>query len=217
MKEPNRERKTEIKYKITLNEEQKRAKQLIFDNQIVVITGNAGCGKSLVGAMVALDFLNKKMVDKILVTRATIEVGRTLGFLPGELGEKFNPYIEALVDNLNSCTDPLKIDNFVKNGKIQGLPVQFIRGKTINDLLIVEESQNLNTHEMEALLTRIGKNGKIIINGDNRQRDTMHGKTGLDLAIELSKNIKGIAWIELKENHRSGLVGDILDYLYSND
>lgn len=214
MREPNRSRKNEIKYKITLNEEQKEAKRLIIENQIVVITGNAGTGKSLVGAMAALDFLNKKMIDKILVTRATIEVGRTLGFLPGELGEKFNPYIEALVDNLNSCTDPLKIDNFVKNGKIQGLPVQFIRGKTIDDLLIVEESQNLNKHEMEAILTRLGKNGKIIINGDNRQTDTTQGETGLDLAIKLSKNVKGIAWIDLKENHRSGLVGEILDYLY---
>ena len=214
MKEPNRIRKGEIKYNIQLNEEQKEAKQLIYDNQITIITGSAGTGKSLVGAITALDFLNKKECDKILVTRATIEVGRSLGFLPGELDSKFNPYIEALIDNLHKCTDKQKINDFVKSGRIEGLPVQYIRGKTIDDVLIVEESQNLTPFEMEAILTRLGKTGKIIVNGDNNQRDTNNSKTGLDFAIELSKNIKGIGWIKLKENHRSGLVGDILNYVY---
>lgn len=214
MKEPNRIRKGEIKYNIQLNEEQKEAKQLIYDNQITIITGSAGTGKSLVGAITALDFLNKKECDKILVTRATIEVGRSLGFLPGELDSKFNPYIEALIDNLHKCTDKQKVNDFVKSGRIEGLPVQYIRGKTIDDVLIVEESQNLTPFEMEAILTRLGKTGKIIVNGDNNQRDTNNSKTGLDFAIELSKNIKGIGWIKLKENHRSGLVGDILNYVY---
>ena len=214
MKEPNRERKGEIKYNIQLSEEQKEAKQIIIDNQITIVTGVAGTGKSLVGAISALDFLNKKQCDKILVTRAAIEVGKSLGFLPGELSEKYSPYIEALIDNLNKCTDKQKVLDFVKNGKIQGLPVQYIRGKTIDDVLIVEEAQNLSPFEMEAVLTRLGKTGKIIINGDNQQRDSHHTKTGLDFAIELSKNIKGIGWIKLKENHRSGLVGEILDYVY---
>lgn len=214
MKEPNRIRKGEIKYNVQLNEEQKEAKQLIYENQITIITGSAGTGKSLVGAITALDFLNKKECDKILVTRAAIEVGRSLGFLPGELDSKFNPYIEALIDNLHKCTDKQKVNDFVKSGRIEGLPVQYIRGKTIDDVLIVEESQNLTPFEMEAILTRLGKTGKIIINGDNNQRDTNNSKTGLDFAIELSKNIKGIGWIKLKENHRSGLVGDILDYVY---
>jgi len=214
MKEPNRVRKGEIKYNVQLNEEQKQAKQLIFENQITVITGSAGTGKSLVGAITALDFLNKKECDKILVTRAAIEVGKSLGFLPGELDMKFNPYIEALIDNLHKCTDKEKVNNFVKSGRIEGLPVQYIRAKTLDDVLLVEESQNLPPFEMEAILTRLGKTGKIIINGDNNQRDTNNSKTGLDFAIELSKNIEGIAWIKLKENHRSGLVGEILNYVY---
>ena len=93
MKEPNRERKNDIKYKITLNDEQKEAKRLILDNQIVIITGRAGCGKSLVSAQCALDFLFKKQVDQILITRAAVEVGHSLGFLPGSLNEKFDPYL----------------------------------------------------------------------------------------------------------------------------
>lgn len=214
MREPNRQRKNDVKYDVQLNEEQKNAKKLIIENQITIITGVAGTGKSLVGAITALDFLNKKECDKILVTRAAIEVGRTLGFLPGELDSKFNPYIEALIENLYKCTDKLKIDDYVKQGKIIGMPVQFVRGKTIDDVLIVEESQNLTSHEMEAILTRLGKTGKIIINGDNTQKDTNQSITGLDFAINLSKNIDGIEWIKLKENHRSGLVGKILDFVY---
>lgn len=214
MKEPNRIRKGEIKYNVTLNEEQKEAKKLIIENQITIVTGVAGTGKSLVGAITALDFLNKKECDKILVTRAAIEVGRSLGYLPGELDSKFNPYIEALIDNLHKCTDKQKVNDFVKSGRIEGLPVQYIRGKTIDDVLIVEEAQNLTPFEMEAILTRLGKTGKIIINGDNAQRDVKLQQTGLDFAIDLSKNIKGIAWVKLKENHRSGLVGEILNYVY---
>ena len=204
MKEPNRIRKGEIKYNIQLNEEQKEAKQLIYDNQITIITGSAGTGKSLVGAITALDFLNKKECDKILVTRATIEVGRSLGFLPGELDSKFNPYIEALIDNLHKCTDKQKVNDFVKSGRIEGLPVQYIRGKTIDDVLIVEESQNLTPFEMEAILTRLGKTGKIIVNGDNNQRDTNNSKTGLDFAI---------GYITLKGNHRNPILTDIINFL----
>ncbi len=214
MKEPNRERKSDIKYLVTLNEEQKEAKRLILENQIVIITGRAGSGKSLVGAITALDFLNKKMIDKILVTRSAIEVGKSLGFLPGSLDEKFNPYMEALIENLYKCWDKAKVDDLFTNKKIDALPVQFIRGKTVDDILIVEEAQNLTKQEMLAIVTRLGKTGKIIINGDNEQQDTKEGMTGLSYAIELSKKIPEIQWIKLKENHRSDLVGKILDYEY---
>lgn len=214
MREPNRTRKGEIKYNVQLNEEQKEAKRLIIENQIVIITGRAGSGKSLIAAITALDFLNTKQCDKVLVARSAIEVGRSLGFLPGDLNSKFNPYMEALIENLYKCTDKSKIDDYVKDGKIEALPVQFIRGKTIDDILIVEEAQNLTKGEMEAILTRLGTTGKIVVNGDSAQRDTNESYTGLDFAIELSKNIEGIKWIKLKENHRSGLVGDILDYIY---
>ena len=214
MKEPNRERKTEIKYNLQLNEEQKEAKRLIINNQIVIITGRAGCGKSLVCAQTALDFLNKKQCDNVFVTRATIEVGNSLGFLPGSLNDKFNPYLEAFMENLIKCVDKVKVEALITEGKVIAYPVQFIRGKTIDDILIVEEAQNLNKQEMLAILTRLGKTGKIIINGDNEQRDIRDGHNGLDYAIELSKKIEGIKYIKLKENHRSDLVGKILEYEY---
>jgi phosphate starvation-inducible PhoH-like protein len=214
MKEPNRERKQDIKYKITLNEEQKEAKRLILENQIVIITGRAGCGKSLVSAQVALDFLFKKQCDQILVTRAAIEVGKSLGFLPGGLDEKFDPYLEAFQENLMKCYDKVKVEEMVTAKKINAMPVQFIRGKTIDDILIVEEAQNLSKAEMLAIVTRLGKNGKIIINGDNEQKDIRDEFNGLSFITSLVKKIPEIKYINLKHNHRSDLVGKILELEY---
>ena len=215
MKEPNRERKNDIKYKITLNDEQKEAKRLILDNQIVIITGRAGCGKSLVSAQCALDFLFKKQVEQILITRAAVEVGHSLGFLPGSLNEKFDPYLEAFQENLIKCYDKVKVEELISSKKVNALPVQFIRGKTIDDVLVVEEAQNLTKAEMLAIITRLGKTGKMIINGDLEQTDIKGGEyNGLSYVIGLSKRIPEIKFIKLKHNHRSDLVGKILDFEY---
>lgn len=222
MKPETRERKNEIKSinAIQLNEEQKEAKRLIIENQIVIVTGRAGSGKSLVCAQTALDFLKKKQIACIYNTRAAVEVGKSLGFLPGALNEKFDPYMEALIENLNKCcSDKTEVQKLIQDEKVKALPIQFIRGKTVDDVLIVEEAQNLTKAEMLAILTRLGKTGKIIINGDNEQQDikTTSGElNGLTYAIELSKKIEEIKWIKLKENHRSDLVGKILDYEYGN-
>jgi phosphate starvation-inducible protein PhoH len=220
MKEPNRERKTEIKSinAIQLNEEQKEAKRLIIENQVVIITGRAGSGKSLVCAQAALDFLKKKQIECIYNTRAAVEVGKSLGFLPGDINGKFDPYMEALIENLNKCcSDKKEVAKLIEESKVKALPVQFIRGKTIDDILIVEEAQNLTKGEMLAILTRLGKSGKIVINGDNEQTDIKSNTgeiNGLSYVIELSKKIEEIKWIKLKENHRSDLVGKILEYEY---
>jgi len=220
MREPNRERKNDIKVinAVQLNEEQKEAKRLIVENQVVVITGRAGSGKSLVCAQASLDFLKKKQISCIYNTRAAVEVGKSLGFLPGALNDKFDPYMEAFIENLNKCcTNKNEVTGLIEDGKVKALPVQFIRGKTIDDILIVEEAQNLTKGEMLAILTRLGKTGKIVINGDNEQTDIKSSTgeiNGLSYVIELSKKIEEIKWIKLKENHRSDLVGKILEYEY---
>lgn len=219
MKEPNRERKNEIKYNVTLNEEQKEAKRLILENQIVIITGRAGSGKSLVTAQVVLDLLNKKMANKVFISRAMIELEDTsMGFLPGGRDEKFGPYMEAFKENLEKCRDKKEIDEHLTAGRIIAGPPNFLRGKTVDDIMVVEEAQNLTRFQMLSILTRLGKNGKIIINGDNDQMDLqMRGdsQNGLQFVTELSKNISDIKRINLKENHRSDLVGKILDFVYS--
>jgi phosphate starvation-inducible PhoH-like protein len=126
--------------------------------------------------------------------------------------------MEALVENLiKCCSDKSEVPKMIEDGKVKALPVQFIRGKTIDDILIVEEAQNLTKGEMLAILTRLGKNGKIVINGDNEQTDIKSSTgeiNGLSYVIELSKKIEEIKWIKLKENHRSDLVGKILEYEY---
>lgn len=211
--------KGEIKYSLVLSEEQREAKRLIRENQIVVITGRAGSGKSLVAAQTALDFLFKKEYKKLMVTRALVEVGHSMGYLPGNIGDKFNPYMEALVENLYSCVEGVnksKVDEYIKDEVITAFPCQYVRGKTINDVLIGEEIQNFTKEEMLALITRLGKRGKIILTGDAAQRDTQHSYTGLDYIVELSKHITEIKHIKLKENHRSDLVGKILDWEYKS-
>lgn len=208
--------KTDIKFKISLNEEQKRAKELILNNEIIIITGFAGTGKTLITAITILDLLFKRELEKVFITRPTQQVGGSLGFLPGSLEEKLNPYLDPFKDNLYTCYEQSKVDSLIKDGKIEGTAIQFIRGKTFGAgrVLIVDESQNTTKHEMLAILCRLGVGGKIIIIGDNNQKDINTSLDGLSYAIELSKKIEGIKWIKLKENHRSGLVGEILDYEY---
>ena len=125
--------------------------------------------------------------------------------------------MEAFIENLNKCcSDKKEVAKLIEENKIKALPVQFIRGKTIDDILIVEEAQNLTKGEMLAILTRLGKTGKIVINGDNEQQDIKDDYNGLKYAITLSKYIPEIKWIKLKENHRSDLVGKILDYEFKH-
>jgi phosphate starvation-inducible PhoH-like protein len=213
--EPRGKRKGEIKAinAVQLDDFQKEAVRMIMENQIVIISGPAGSGKSLVCASAALKLLKNKEVKTILNTRAAIEVGKSLGYLPGELQSKFDPYMEAFVENLNKCCiSKDEIPNLVKSEQIKAMPVQFIRGKTVDDILIVEESQNLTKAEMLAILTRLGKNGRIVINGDNEQKDIKDEFNGLSYAIELSKHVDGIAYTKLQGQHRSDLVSKILAY-----
>jgi len=206
--------KNDIKYKISLDEDQKKVKESIYNSEIVIITGYAGSGKSLCIAQTSLDLIFKREIHQVYITRAAVEVGKSLGFLPGELDSKFDPYIEAFRDNLYKCYDKDKVDKHIKDGQIQGMPVQYIRGKTIDggQMLIVEEAQNLTKHEMLAILTRLGKGGRIIINGDIEQSDIRDSYTGLHYAIDLAKAIDEIKWHKLKSNHRSELISKILDY-----
>lgn len=218
----------EIKYAITLDEDQKKVKADIYSNQIVIVSGRAGSGKSLVCANVALDMMFKKYdgISKIYVTRANIETGRSLGYLPGSIDEKFNPYLEAFRENVFTCyvdspSKKEKIEEHFKKKEIDAMPIAFIRGKTINDILIVEEAQNLTAHEVSSIVSRLGKTGRIIFNGDFDQcdiRDNGMGEkyqTGLHYLKEMSKSIPEIKWHSLKNNHRSDLVGKILDWEYS--
>jgi predicted ribonuclease YlaK len=211
--------KSDIKYAITLDDEQRLVKASIYENQINIVTGRAGSGKSLVSANGALDLLFQKYdgISKILVTRPNVETGRSLGYLPGSIDEKFNPYLEAFRENLFKCyvdNDQKRatLEKLFKDKDIDALPIAFIRGKTVDDVLVVEETQNLTPHEVSAIVSRLGKGGRIIFNGDFDQSDINITYNGLHYLRDMSKAIPEISWHNLKENHRSDLVGKILDW-----
>lgn len=219
--------KTDIKYAIQLDEDQKKVKADIYSNQIVIVTGRAGSGKSLVCANIAADLFFQKHdgISKIYVTRAIVETGRSLGYLPGTIDEKFNPYLEAFRENLHKCYADTKekadkLEKHFKDKDIDAMPIAFIRGKTIDDVLVVEETQNLTAHEVSAIVSRLGKNGKIIFNGDFDQCDLRSDVgqrvyTGLHYLNDMAKAIPEIKLHHLKNNHRSDLVGKILDWEYA--
>ena len=219
--------KTDIKYAIQLDEDQKKVKADIYTNQIVIVTGRAGSGKSLVCANIAADLFFQKHdgISKIYVTRPIVETGRSLGYLPGTLDEKFNPYLEAFRENLYKCYADTtekkeKLEKHFKDKDIDAMPIAFIRGKTIDDVLVVEETQNLTSHEVSAIVSRLGKTGKIIFNGDFDQCDLRPDVgqrlyTGLHYLNDMAKAIPEIKLHHLKNNHRSDLVGKILDWEYA--
>lgn len=215
--------KQEIKFCITLDEYQKGAKKDIIEHEIVVINGRAGGGKSMVCANSALDLFFQREVNKIWITRPLVETGAKMGYLPGSEVEKFNPYIDAFKSNLITCyadtpDKKTKIENHIKNKDIDSLPIAFIRGKTIKngEILIVEESQCLLKAEVSAIISRLGKGGRIVFNGDFDQVDTRESYTGLHYLKDMSKDIPEIKWHTMKNNHRSDLVSKILDWEYSH-
>jgi phosphate starvation-inducible protein PhoH and related proteins len=212
MKEPKRIYKQEIKYGIALNEEQKDAKRLILDNQIVIITGPAGSGKTTVNAQCSLDFLNKGQCDRIFITRPFVEVGRSLGYLPGDINSKSDPYFEAFLECVQKCSnDKVKYEKYLEDGKFKYLPIQYIRGRTIDDYLFLDEAQSTSPHEMEAIMTRLGKTGKLVICGDLAQKDISMEYDGLQFALDICKKVDKIKHIKLHSNHRSELVQEILE------
>jgi phosphate starvation-inducible PhoH-like protein len=219
--------KTDIKYAVTLDEDQKKVKADIYDSQIVIVTGRAGSGKSLVCALTALDLMFQKEVSKIYVTRANIETGRSLGYLPGSIDEKFNPYLEAFKENLfkgyaDAPDKKLKLNKHFSDKDIDAMPIAFIRGKTIDDILVIEEAQNLTVHEVSSIVSRLGKTGRIVFNGDFDQCDIKPNHetgervyTGLHYLKDMSVALPEIKMHHLESNHRSDLVGKILDWEYS--
>lgn len=213
-----RKPKGEIKFNVHLNEEQKHAKSVILESEIITITGPAGTGKTLMVAQTVLDLIFKGEVDKVYITRPTQQVGSSLGYLPGALSEKLDPYLDPFKDNLYNCYDRAKIDTMIKDGRIEGTALQFIRGRTYGKgkVLVVDEVQNTTKAEMLAILTRLGKGGKIILVGDVSQKDITDTFDGLSYAINMSKRIDGIKLVKLKENHRSDLVAQILEYEYGS-
>ena len=211
-----RKPKNPITFKITLNEEQKSAKQLILENPVTLLKGMAGSGKTLVACQVALDMVFKKEVERIIITRPTV-AKEDIGFLPGDLKEKMDPWLAPIYANLYMLYDKEKIDKMIKDNIIEIVPFAFMRGRTFpNAFVIVDECQNITHGQTEMILGRLGKGGKMVFCGDITQTDLKTKKdSGIGFFTRLEENIKGVKIFTLKTNHRHEIVEPILK-LYSD-
>ena len=207
-----RKPKGPIKFKITLNEEQKEAKAKILDNTLTLLAGKAGSGKTMLACQIALDKLFMKEADKIIITRPTVSK-EDIGFLPGDLREKMDPWVQPIYQNMFALYDKVKIEKLIEDGKIEIVPVSFMRGRTFLDsVIIVDEAQNVTHEQMEMIVTRLGLRSKMIICGDDHQVDLKSKRdSGFRFLYTAARRVKNMAAITLMKNHRDPIVDNLIE------
>jgi len=218
-KSAKRRPKNEIRFQVQLNEEQKEAKLVILSNKITVLKGQAGSGKSLVAAQIALDLLFRKEVERVILTRPAVTSGEDIGFLPGSKDDKLAPYTAAIYDNMYRLYNKEKIDKELAEGNIEVIPLAFMRGRNLtNCCVVVDEGQNITHRQMELLLGRICQGSKMIICGDIAQIDLKDKKiSGFNFICTNFKEVPGFAVVTLKTNHRDPIVEHILEIYKAHD
>lgn len=185
------------------------------ENDLIFATGPAGSGKTFIAIALAVKALKNKVVRKIILSRPAVEAGEKLGFLPGEMKDKLDPYLQPLYDALEDMIPPIKLKEYMENNVIQIAPLAFMRGRTLNDaVIILDEAQNTTTHQIKMFLTRLGINAKMIITGDMTQIDLPSATTsGLKEAMNVLKGVEGIGHVEFvkKDIVRHKLVQRIVE------
>ena len=193
---------------------QKKLVDLAGDNDIVFAIGPAGTGKTYTGVALAVKALKNKIVKKIILTRPAVEAGESLGFLPGDLKDKVDPYLRPLYDALDDMLPTEKLKFFMDNRIIEVAPLAFMRGRTLdNAFIILDEAQNCTSAQIKMFLTRLGPNAKCIITGDLSQIDLpRHQRSGLFQALDLLQGVHGIGRVNLSAEDvvRHRLVKEII-------
>lgn len=186
---------------VARTENQQRLVKAFEENDLVFATGPAGTGKTFVAIALAVKALKNKEIRKIILSRPAVEAGEKLGFLPGEMKDKLDPYLQPLYDALQDMIPGTKLKEYMENNVIQIAPLAFMRGRTLNDaVIILDEAQNTTTHQIKMFLTRLGMNAKMIITGDVTQIDLPPTATsGLVQAMQILKNVKGIGKVEFEK------------------
>lgn len=186
---------------ISRTENQQLLVKAFENNDLVFATGPAGSGKTFVAIALAVRALKNKEVRKIILSRPAVEAGEKLGFLPGEMKDKLDPYLQPLYDALQDMIPAAKLKEYMENNVIQIAPLAFMRGRTLNDaVIILDEAQNTTTHQIKMFLTRLGMNAKMIVTGDVTQIDLPASTTsGLIQAMNILKNVKGIGKVEFSK------------------
>lgn len=184
-------------------------------NDLIFAIGPAGSGKTYTAIALAVRALKNREVKKIILCRPAVEAGEKLGFLPGDMKEKIDPYLQPLYDALEDMIPPAKLKDYMENKIIQIAPLAFMRGRTLSDaVIILDEAQNTTTQQIKMFMTRLGMNAKMIITGDMTQIDLPYNVTsGLIQALGILKNVKGIGKIEFDRDDivRHKLVQNIVD------
>lgn len=183
-------------------------------NTVTFGIGPAGTGKTYCAAAYAAELLEDRQIEKIYITRPAVESGESLGFLPGELEDKFDPYLEPFLDVLNEKLGKSHVKALMKAGRIVASPLAYMRGKTFKDsIVILDEAQNTTPTQMKMFLTRFGDGARVIVNGDIKQCDLKGIQSGLQDAVERLGSIKGIGVVEFDKDDivRHGLIRHIID------
>lgn len=190
------------------------------NNDLLFAIGPAGTGKTYTAIALAVKAFRSKMVKRIILTRPAVEAGERLGFLPGDMKEKLDPYLQPLYDALHDMIPPKRLESLIEEGTVQIAPLAFMRGRTLdNAFVILDEAQNATVNQLKMFLTRMGPNAKFIVTGDVTQIDLPAKETsGLVYALKILKNVSGISMIyfDNRDIVRHRLVKDIIE-AYSKD
>lgn len=183
------------------NANQQRMVKSFADNDLTFALGPAGTGKTYIAIALAVSALKNKLCKRIILSRPAVEAGEKLGFLPGDMKDKIDPYLRPLYDALEDMIPPLKLKEYIESDTIQIAPLAFMRGRTLNDaVIILDEAQNTTRHQMKMFLTRLGMNGKMIITGDTTQIDLPRTvQSGLMQALRILRGVRGIGIIEYEK------------------
>jgi len=188
---------------------------IINGNDVTFCTGPAGTGKTAVAVGLACDYLLDKRVEKIVVTRPVIESGRGLGFLPGTFEEKIHPYLVPVLEEMQYRLNSNRVQAYREEGKIEVVPLEYMRGRNFhNSFIILDEAQNATFEQLKMFITRMGKNSKVLINGDINQ-DDLRGRSGLDFCMEKLDSVEGIGICRLsyEDIQRNDIIGRVLTAL----
>lgn len=191
------------------NANQTRMVRSFAQNDLTFALGPAGTGKTYIAIALAVHALKNKLCRKIILSRPAVEAGEKLGFLPGDMKDKIDPYLQPLYDALEDMIPQQKLKEYMEAQTIQIAPLAFMRGRTLNDaVIILDEAQNTTRHQMKMFLTRLGMNGKMIITGDTTQIDLPRTvQSGLLQALRILKGVKGIGVIEYEKRYRKTSFG----------
>jgi phosphate starvation-inducible protein PhoH and related proteins len=175
--------------------------QALRKNDLIFCNGPAGTGKTFLAVVVAVQALLADQYERIILTRPAVEAGERLGFLPGDLQQKVNPYLRPLYDAINEFIDPEKVPSLMERGVIEVAPLAYMRGRTLNNaFIIVDEAQNTTPAQMKMVLTRLGFHSRMVVTGDMTQTDLPgYQDSGLQVALRILKNVEGIAFCEFSQ------------------